>query len=226
MLKFVSNGLRMTRVFQAVAAFLVLSTAAYADCASLQKGNEIFADSFADNTGGWPTDPDASLGKNWPDLEALYAPNSSLGLSEQYVQRDRWRLLPRGHGADSRRPRTTLPTLVSPSWRRTRILLSSSKSTAPAESSFTARSRAIGRRSGNLTRPSLAPKPGSAVTLRAVVKGSLLSVSAQWRGLAEGPGPGARPRRCNSAPMCRRITMSPKPGVSFEFTKYRVTAGE
>ncbi|MDR3407142.1 MAG: hypothetical protein P4L68_01435 [Methylovirgula sp.] len=223
MLKFVSNGLRMTRVFQAVAAFLVLSTAAYADCASLQKGNEIFADSFADNTGGWPTDPDASLGKTGLTLK-LYAPNSSwVYLNNTFNATDG------DYCVEGTLPSS--PAANNLAYIGLAFLAKDANTFVVFQVDSSGGIQLYRKVSGNwtqisnLSRPSLAPKPGSVVTLRAVVKGSLISVSLNGVDLQKVRV------QVPTTPLQFGVYIQtdnnvPKPGVSFEFSKYRVTAGE
>lgn len=222
MLKFVSNGLRVTRAFQAAAAFIVLSTAAYADCASLQKGNEIFADSFTDNTGGWATDPDATIGKGL-NLQ-LYAPNASWVYLNNTFNATEGDYCAEG----------TLPTSPAANNHAYIGLVFLAKDynnlfDLQVDSTggiyFYRRVSGNWTQIGNLSRPSLAPKPGDVVTLRAVVKGSLVTVSVNGVDLQKvrvqvPSGPlefGVQVQTDNTMP---------KPGVTFQYSKYRVTAGE
>lgn len=224
MLKFVLSGLRMTRVFRAVAAFLVLSTAAYADCASLQKGKEIFADSFTDNTGGWPTDPDASLGKTGLTLK-LYTPNSSwVYLNNTFNATDG------DYCVEGTVPAS--PAANNLAYIGLVFLAKDAKTfdVIQVDSSggiqlYRKVSGTWTQINGSLARPSLGIKPGAAVILRAVVKGSLLAVSVNGVDLQkisvqvpDGP--------LQFGVYVQTDSNVAKPGVSFEFSKYRVTAGE
>lgn len=224
MLKFVFSGMRMARVFQAFAAFLVLSTAAYADCASLQQGKEIFADTFADNTGGWPTDPDASLGKNGLTLK-LYTPNSSwVYLNNTFNATDGDYCL-----------EGTLPASPAPknlAYIGLVFLAKDAKTFIVLQVDSSAGVQLYRKVSGNWTQingalnsAALGLKPGAPVVLRAVVKGSLLSVSVNGTDLQkirvqvpDGP--------LQFGTYVQTDSNVAKPGVSFEFSKYRVTAGE
>jgi len=224
MLKFVSNGLRMARVFQAVAVFLVLSTAAYADCASLQKGKEIFAATFADTTGGWPSDPDASVGTTGLTLK-LYTPNSSwVYLNNAFNATDG------DYCVEGIVPAS--PAANNLAYIGLAFLAKDAKTFDVFQVDSSGSIQLYRKVSGNwalingsLARPSLVLKPGSAVTLRAVVKGSLVTVSANGVDLLKTrlqvpDGPlqfGVYVQTDNNVA---------KPGVGFQFSKFRVTEGE
>ncbi len=227
MLKFVSNGLRMTRVFQAVAAFLVLSTAAYADCASLQKGNEIFSDSFTDNTGGWPADPDASLGKNGLTLKLYTQPS---GNNNWFYLNSTFNATYGDYCVEGTVP--TSPASNNLAYIGLIFLYKDRDNFYLLQVDSTGGIQFDRRASGNWTQingslggPSLGLKPGSVVTLRAVVKGSLLSVSANGVELQKTRIQ-VPDGLLQFGVFVQTDNNVAKPGVSFEFSKYRVTSGE
>jgi hypothetical protein len=224
MLKFIANRLQVLRVFQILAALLVVSSAAYADCASLQKGKEIFADTFTDDTGGWPVDPDASFGKTGLTLK-LHTPNTSwVFLNNTFNATDG------DYCLDG-----TLPAAAAAdnlAYIGLALLAKDAKTFVLFQVDSKGDIQLYRKVSGNwlpintnLGKPSLGLKAGAAVTLRAVVKKSLLSVSANGAELQkvrvqvpDGP--------LQFGVYVQTDSGAPKPGVSFEFSKYRVTAGE
>jgi hypothetical protein len=189
----------------------------------LQKGNEIFADSFADNTGGWSADPDASFGKGLS--MRLYAPNASWVYLNNTFNATEGDYCVEG----------TVPTspaannfayigLVFLAKDYNNFFLLEVGSTGGIY--FWRKVSGNWTQIGNLSRPSLAPKPGDVVTLRAVVKGSLVTVSLNGVDLQK-----VRVQVPSGLLQFGVFVQTdhndvPKPGVTFQFSKYRVTAGE
>ena len=210
-------------ITQSAGLLVAASSLAYAaDCASLQKGNEVFADSFADNTGGWPTDPDATIDKSGLTLH-LYAPNSSwVYLNNTFNASDGdyclEGLVPKPAAANNAsyiglaflaKDASTFDVLQVDSsggiqlWRK-------------VSGTWT--------QVANLSRPSLVPTAGSPVVLRAVVKGTLISVSVNGTDLQKVR------IQVPSGPLefgiyAQTESNVAKPGVGVQVSKYRVTAG-
>lgn len=211
-------------VTQSAGLLLAASSLAYAaDCASLQKGNEVFADSFTDNTGGWPTDPDATIDKSGLTLH-LYAPNSSwVYLNNTFNASDGdyclEGILPKAAG-----PKNNAYLGL--------VFLAKDASTFDVLQVDSSGGIALWRKvSGtwtqvaNLTRSTLAPTPGSNIVLRAVVKGTLIAVSVNGTDLQKVR------IQVPSGPLdfgiyAQTESNVAKPGIGIQVTKYRVTAGQ
>jgi hypothetical protein len=209
---------------QSAGLLLAASSLAYAaDCASLQKGNEVFADTFTDNTGGWPADPDANIDKSGLTLH-LYAPNSSwVYLNNTFNASDGDYCL---EGILPKAPAANNAAYLG------LVFLAKDASTFDVLQVDSSGGIALWRKvSGtwtqvaNLSRPTLVPTPGSTVVLRAVVKGTLISVSVNGTDLQKvriqvPTGP------LDFGIYAQTESNVAKPGVGIQITKYRVTAGQ
>ncbi len=224
MLKFASRALSFKQLLPAAVLCVMASPAAYAaDCASLQQGSEIFSDTFVDTTGGWPTDPDATIGKSGLTLQ-LAAPNGTWvflnntfnASSGDYCLEG---VLPKSPAANNL---AYLGLVFLAQDANTFDVLQVDSS---GGIQFWRKVSSTWTEIANLARPTLVPKAGDVVTLRAVVKGTLISVSVNGVDLTKvrvqvPTGP------LQFGVYIQTDSNVPKPGVSFQVSKYRVTAGQ
>lgn len=211
-------------LFGAVACFALSGVAhAATDCKSLQKGNEIFADTFADDTGGWAGGDGSSFGKPALTL-TIYAPyfnwsfvNNTFNATDGDYCTEA--VLPAAVAANNQ-AYIGLIALYKDS-DNLLLLQINSKDDIDLYRKVSGTWLSV----ASLNNPNVKPAPGSVVTLRMTVKGTLINASINGVELKKvrvqvPTGP------LKFGVYIQTDAQVPKPGVNFQFNKYRVTSGE
>jgi hypothetical protein len=214
----------IVRAILGALACLVLSGGARAaDCKSQQKGSEVFADTFADDSGGWTVGDRVSYGK--PALAlTLYDPygnwvfpNQTFNASDgDYCTEV---VLPKSLAPDN----LTEVGLVTLEKDLSNFLLLqvSSKGDLILDRLVAGTWTTV----EVLKFPGTVPPAGTVVTLRETVKGTLVTpwvngVEMRKIRVQVPPGP------LKFGLFVQTDKNPPKPGVTFQINNYRVTAGE
>jgi hypothetical protein len=224
MSKLVSNGSGIKRVLLGALAFFVLSGAAYAaDCKSQQKGNEVFADTFADDTGGWAGGEGSAFGKPALTL-TLYTPyvnwlfvNNTFNASDGDYCTEA--VLPKPPSADN----LAYVGIVALYKDADNLLLLQIDN--KADINLYRKVAGTWSTIGTYPAPTPPPAVGSVVTLRMTVKGTLVTPYVDGTALKKirvqlPTGP------LKFGVYVQLGNQVPKPGVDFQFNNYRVTSGE
>jgi hypothetical protein len=220
----IQSRYRLRDILFSAIAFVALSESAYAaDCKSLQKGTEVFADTFADDTGGWAGGDGSAFGKPALTL-TLYTPYVNWNfVNNTFNESDgdfcTQAVLPTAPAADNL-AYIGLITLYKDNDNLT-LLQISSKDDIELYRKVSGTWTTV----ATLTNPGVKPAPGSVVTLRTTVKGTLVDVSINGVELKK-----IRMQVPTGALKFGLYVQTdkgvPKPGLDFQFNNYRVTSGE
>jgi hypothetical protein len=225
MSKLVSQPSWLKSIVFGAAACFALSGAAHAasDCKSVQKGNEIFADTFADDTGGWSGGDGSSFGKPALTL-TLFTPyatwafvNNTFNATDgDYCTQA---VLPAAPAANN----LAYVGLIADYKDNNNYLLLqlSSKDDVGLYRKVDGNWNTI--LSSNTA--NLKPAPGSVVTLRMVVKGTLVTASINDV-VVKKVRMQIPTGSLKFGVYAQMDSAVPKPGVNFQFNNYRVTSGE
>jgi hypothetical protein len=218
----VQGQYRLSGFLFSALAFVMLTGAAHAapDCKSLQKGNEIFSDTFVDATGGWVGG--GTFGKPALALN-LAAPNTNWTIVNDTFNATEGdycmqAVLPTG--TPSNKAALALITLFVDNNDFLMLQLSSDDSIGlyrlVANNWNTV---------ATVTNPDIKPTPGSVVTLRMTIKGSL--VTSSINGIEVKKVRVQIPTGPLKFGIYAQVDQPvPSPGVNFQYNFYRVTSGE
>jgi hypothetical protein len=212
----------MLKVVRTAALLLVatMQTSAYAASCEGQKGKVIFEDDFADDSGGWPADRVASFGKSGLTLhiqdptEARFLLNQTFAaaVGDFCVEA----VLPKADIII----KTSLVFLAN-DWDNLYSLDIGSNNTVQ-----------LWRRDGgswvklsDMSDEKVKPEPESVIALRAVAKANLITASVNGIEMKKlrAQLPGGNPKFGVFVQTDKPV---PAPGVTFQFKRYKVTAGE
>jgi hypothetical protein len=215
----------MLKVVRTAALLLltVMPSSAYAASCEGQKGKVIFEDDFSDDSGGWPADPDAKFGKsglalriqdpstNWPFWSRTFAAAEGDFCVEA--------VLPTVAAGDVS-TRTGLTFLINDANNLYLLLISNN-----AVIQLHRKEAGNWTNLGEFSDAKLKPEPGSIVALRTVVKANLITTSVNGIETKKlrAQLPGGNPKFGVYVQSDKTL---PAPGATFEFKKYKVTAGE
>jgi hypothetical protein len=222
MRKLVSGRSWLKRTLFNFIACCALSGAAHAaDCKSQQKGNEIFADNFADATGGWQGGDGSSFGKPAMTLTLLgqatnwqFFNNTFNATDGDYCMEA---VVPRSPAPDNSAA-VGLVALSSDANNFLMLLMGTNSSVflyrMVANTWITAET---------MTLPGAPPAPGSVVTIRMTVKGTLITPFINGIELQKIRV------QVPTGPLKFGVWIQlakPMPNFAFQFNNYRVTSGE
>jgi hypothetical protein len=215
----------MLKVVPAAALLLlaVTSSSAYAASCEGQKGKVIFEDDFTDDSGGWPANRDASFGKSGLALHvqdptfhwAFWNITFAAAEGDFCVEA----MLPKAVAADNA-ARIGLSFLLNDVNNFYLLLIGS-------DDAIWLHRRDGGNfaQLGDLSDPKIKPEPGSVVALRVVVKANLITASVdgvELKKLRLQMPTG----NLKFGVFVQTDKLAPAPGVTFQFKRYKVTAGE
>ncbi len=221
MLKLVSKGSWLKSALFGAVAFFALSGAAYAaDCKSLQKGSEIFSDTFVDSTGGWTGG--GIFGKPALTLNLTAPINNWTLVNETFnaTQGDYCMQAVMPAGTPSNKAAIGLITLFVDNNDFLMLQLTSDDSIS-LERLVSNNWNTV----ATVTNPNIKPTPGSVVTLRMTIKGSL--VTSSINGIEVNKVRVQIPTGPLKFAIYGQLDQPvPSPGVNFQYNFYRVTSGE